>query len=298
MKILSNLQDTGTPLAEWAVPNHLCPVKPCSNPSSPAPLSPADPLQLAERYPACFNWQNPQPLKLGLHRELMATDFQDSGMKLADLKRAMARYCNRPRYLKALRAGVPRIDLQGQPAGVVTDEEVAMAQVHLAAWKAQRGDPPAASRTSASLSPPNDTPVPKEHLVPGRLELTVKFSELPRPLAVQDGVKIGIETGEGVVTAILPRKIWRKLEQAAQEKPHWVAALSGALERATATEITLKYPTLQVFEKKSRPDGLPAGEATAPKAHAVNTPEAVVSTPTYPRLSLKGRRSASTSNPD
>lgn len=69
----------------------------------------------------------------------MATDFQDSGMKLADLKRAMARYCNRPRYLKALRAGVPRIDLQGQPVGVVTPEEVAEAQIHLATWKAQHG---------------------------------------------------------------------------------------------------------------------------------------------------------------
>ena len=267
-----------------------------SYPSSSAPLSPADPLQLAERYPACFNWQNPQPLKRGIHRELMATDFQDSGMKLADLKRAMARYCNRPRYLKALRAGVPRIDLQGQPVGVVTPEEVAEAQIHLATWKAQHGDPPAASRSSESVFPPNDTPVPKKHLVPGRLELTVKFSELPRPLAVQDGVKIGIETGEGVVTAILPRKIWRKLEQAAQDKPHWVAALSGALERATPTEITLKYPSLQVFEKKSQPEGLPAGEAPAPNGREVKEPEPVVSRLNYPPLSLKGRRSAS--NPD
>lgn len=113
---------------------------------------------------------------------------------------------------------------------------------------------------------------------------------------MQDGVKIGIETGEGVVTAILPRKIWRKLEQAAQDKPHWVAALSGALEHATATEITLKHPTLQVFEKKSRPEGLPAGEAPAPSGREVKGPEPVVSRLNYPPLSLKGRRSAS--NPD
>lgn len=169
-----------------------------SYPSSSAPLSPADPLQLAERYPACFNWQNPQPLKRGIHRELMATDFQDSGMKLADLKRAMARYCNRPRYLKALRAGVPRIDLQGQPVGVVTPEEVAEAQIHLATWKAQHGDPPAASRSSESVFPPNDTPVPKEHLVPGRLELTVKFSELPRPSRCKTASKLGLKPGKAL----------------------------------------------------------------------------------------------------
>ena len=63
----------------------------------------------------------------------------------------------------------------------------------------------------------------------GRLELTVKFLELPVPLQVQDSLKIGVQTGEGIVTAILPPKVWRTREQAAQTYPQWVAALSGSL---------------------------------------------------------------------
>lgn len=135
--------------------------------------------------------------------------------------------------------------------------------------------------------------------MPGRLELTVKFSELPRPLTVRDGLKIGIQTGEGIVTAILPAKAWRKPEQAAKNYPQWVAALSGSLERFADGEIALKHPALQVFEKKTRPEAAaegkasepngPAVEALEPKAPEINAPHPV---PLYPKLSLKGRGAA------
>ena len=61
------------------------------------------------------------------------------------------------------------------------------------------GFEPRAERVAAAREalPPNATPIPKEQLVPGRLELTVKFSDLPQPLPVQDGLKIGVQTGRG-----------------------------------------------------------------------------------------------------
>ncbi|HRZ07578.1 MAG TPA: hypothetical protein P5102_15820, partial [Candidatus Competibacteraceae bacterium] len=127
--------------------------------------------------------------------------------------------------------------------------------------------------------PPPATPLPKEHLVPGRLELTVKFSELPRPLPVQGGLKIGVQTAEGTVTAILPAKVWKKFEQAAQTYPHWVAALSGSLERFKDGEIALQHPALQVFEKKVRPET----EAQAPETSPARA---------SPPRSLKGRAGA------
>ncbi len=243
-----------------------------------APASAPKILVLAETYPACFDGEDPRPLKLGIHHDLMAAGFEK-----AAVKRALARYCNRPRYRKALRAGAIRIDLQGQPAGVVTAAEAETAR---AAWKA---DQPAPSCPAAASLPANDTPLPQEALVPGRLELTVKFSELPQPLAVQGGLKIGIQTGEGIVTAILPPKIWRKLEQAAKDYPQWIAALSGSLARFTDEEIALQHPSVQVFERKVRPEA-PA-EAKPPKSDAApaSTPDASVSTPIYPKLSLKGR---------
>ena len=75
--------------------------------------------------------------------------------------------------------------------------------------------------------------------MPGHLVLTVKFSELPQPLHVQDGLKIGIQIGEGIVTAILPPKVWRPLERAAQDDPHWVAAPSSAIDRSLSVAVAL-----------------------------------------------------------
>ena len=135
--------------------------------------------------------------------------------------------------------------------------------------------------------------------MPGRLELTVKFSELPQPLPVQGGLKIGIQTGEGIVTAILPPKIWRKLEQAAKDYPQWIAALSGSLARFTDEEIALQHPSVRVFGKSVRPESEPAQGATAPtptlapasKAPERIGPEAKASAAalSYPKLRLKER---------
>ncbi|MEZ5575801.1 MAG: ProQ/FinO family protein [Candidatus Competibacteraceae bacterium] len=94
--------------------------------ADPAPASAPNILALAETYPACFDGENPRPLKLGIHHDLMAAGFEK-----AAVKRTLARYCNRPRYRKALRAGAIRIDLQGQPAGVVTAAEAETARWYL-----------------------------------------------------------------------------------------------------------------------------------------------------------------------
>ncbi|HMQ38884.1 MAG TPA: ProQ/FinO family protein, partial [Micropruina sp.] len=253
-------------------------------------------------YPACFDGENPRPLKLGIHRDLMAAGFEK-----AAVKRALARYCNRPRYRKALRAGAIRIDLRGQPAGAVTADDAETARADLAAWTARKAGLPAPPRPAEATLPAHDTPLLQESLVPGRLELTVKFSELPQPLPVQGGLKIGIQTGEGIVTAILPPQVWRRLERAAQDTPRWVAALSGSLARITAGEIALQHPSVQVFGKPVRPEVEPAQGTVAPtptpvpapKAPATTGPEAKASTvpdapsppsgSPFPKLRLKAR---------
>lgn len=135
------------------------------------------------------------------------------------------------------------------------------------------------------------SPLPKENLAPGRLDLTARFSDLPRPVAtVRDGVRIGVPTEAGAVTAILPATVWRKLERTAQAYPNWVAAPSGSLERFADGEIALKHPTLQIFEKKARPKV--AAEAKPPEPDAPNAPAPA---PTYPQLSLKKRGAAKAS---
>ena len=190
-----------------------------------------------ELYPACFDWEQPKPLKIGIHRDLVA-----AGRERAAVQRALARYCHRPLYRRALRAGAARIDLHGQPAGVVTEQEVR---------QARRAATPHAGPVAACESlPPDATPILKEQLAPGRLDLVAKFSELPASHPVPGGIRIAIPTGAGTVTAILPAKAWRKLEQAAKDYSSWAAALSGSLAQLAEGQIILQHPAVQVFEAR------------------------------------------------
>ena len=231
------------------------------------------PLSLTERFPNCFNWNRVRPLKIGIHRDLWAI-LGESHARV-EIRRLLSRYCNHARYRHALKEGAVRVDLQGQPAGVVTVEEAEDARTRLQAERLRSEHPKGSGNLLESDRPSDDTLLPEDHLVPGRLELTVKFSELPKPLPVQSGLKIGIQTGEGIVSAILPTKVWRKLEQAAQSYPQWVAALSGSLDRIKDAEILLKHPALQIFEKKAKP---PAD--VNPTAGAVPTSASIPSSPT------------------
>ncbi|MBL8254041.1 MAG: hypothetical protein JNJ76_10600, partial [Candidatus Competibacter sp.] len=70
----------------------------------PAVADPASELPaLAEAYPTRFDGERPRPLKLRIHKNLLATGCGAAGVEPAQIKRALGRYCNRPRYRKALR---------------------------------------------------------------------------------------------------------------------------------------------------------------------------------------------------
>ena len=101
------------------------------------------------------------------------------------------------------------------------------------------------------------------------------------------------------MSAILPAKVWKKLEQAAKDYPQWVAALSGALDQFAQGEITLKHPALQIFEKKPKPqepgvsstDASPTPTVIPPPSASTPAPADAQSLPTAVRatLSLKGK---------
>ena len=90
----------------------------------------------------------------------------------------------------------------------------------------------------------------------GRLELTVKFTELPKPLPVKAGMKIGIQTDTALVVATLPPKVWKKLEQAASDWPSWIASLTGKLGAQAGSDagavVMLEQAAVQVFERKAK----------------------------------------------
>ncbi|KPQ25531.1 MAG: Activator of osmoprotectant transporter ProP [Halomonas sp. HL-48] len=74
--------------------------------------------QWYQRYPKAFFKGHTQPLKVGIHHDLAACEPWSGKL----IRRALANYVNLPRYIKSVREGAKRIDLEGNEAGVVDAE--------------------------------------------------------------------------------------------------------------------------------------------------------------------------------
>ncbi|NVZ11292.1 ProQ/FinO family protein [Allochromatium humboldtianum] len=92
-----------------------------SNTEPESPLSICR-LDLVALYPACFDWKRPRPLKIGIDLDLI-----EAGHAPQAVQRSLRSYCARGCYLKEIRAGAPRIGLQGTPVSVVSTDEAAAA---------------------------------------------------------------------------------------------------------------------------------------------------------------------------
>ncbi|NLW05805.1 MAG: hypothetical protein GX029_11385 [Pseudomonadaceae bacterium] len=91
-------------------------------------LNPQQRLQhWVKSYPRSFIPNQPQPLKVGIHKELLATEGGD----IKKIRRALASYVKVPRYLRCIKEGAVRVDLKGDNAGLVSKEEAGFAQANL-----------------------------------------------------------------------------------------------------------------------------------------------------------------------
>lgn len=110
-------------ILETEVPNtpEVTPAAKAENPSPTAAQLPSPNALLNtwyERYPKAFFRGHTKPLKIGVHQDL--AEREEWPNKL--IRRALANYVNLPRYIKAVRAGAERVDLDGLPAGKVDKE--------------------------------------------------------------------------------------------------------------------------------------------------------------------------------
>ena len=120
---------------------------------------------LRERYPTLFAAADPKPLAIGIHRVLLERHPE---LDFSGLKRALTLHTGRFSYQKLLKAGAVRFDLDGQPAGEVTEEQAEIARQRLAELKAalktkDHAKPP----TPATPAPtPKPTPPPAPAMPP------------------------------------------------------------------------------------------------------------------------------------
>ncbi|MGR4067360.1 ProQ/FINO family protein [Billgrantia sp. C5P2] len=99
-----------------------------------APSADALLKQWYQRYPNTFFKGHTRPLKVGIHHDLAAREPWPEKL----VRRALAGYVNLPRYLKAVREGAERIDLDGAPAGNVDDQAAEHAKRKLERLQSER----------------------------------------------------------------------------------------------------------------------------------------------------------------
>ena len=93
---------------------------------------------LAEKFPLCFILEGEaKPLKIGLFQDLAEALQDDERVSKTQLRQALRQYTSNWRYLHGCREGAVRVDLQGNPAGVLEAEHVIHAAQQLADAKAR-----------------------------------------------------------------------------------------------------------------------------------------------------------------
>lgn len=88
----------------------------------------------------------------------------------------------------------------------------------------------------------------------GKMELTIKINEFPADVkTVENGWKhFDVDTGDRIVAIAVKPKGFKKLEQAQETYPQWVAAIAGQMGEMTDKGFVLKEANIQVFEKKPK----------------------------------------------
>ena len=84
---------------------------------------------LCERFPACFIIDGEaKPLKIGIFQDLAERLADDPKVSKTLLRSALRQYTSSWRYLHGVKAGATRVDLDGNDAGVLTEEHVTHAK--------------------------------------------------------------------------------------------------------------------------------------------------------------------------
>lgn len=80
---------------------------------------------LVEKFPACFIAEGEaKPLKIGIFQDLAERLADDARVSKTMLRSALRQYTSSWRYLHGLKAGQARVDLDGNPCELLTEEHI------------------------------------------------------------------------------------------------------------------------------------------------------------------------------
>lgn len=92
-------------------------------------------------------------------------------------------------------------------------------------------------------------------MIQGKLEITIKITELPQATAIENGwQRFDVDCDGRIITMVVKPKVFKKLTDAQANYPQWVGAITGKMGEATEDGFVLLEPSIQVFEKKPKAD--------------------------------------------
>lgn len=93
---------------------------------------------LAERFPLCFTAEGEaRPLKIGIFQDLVERVQGEESLSKTQLRSALRLYTSSWRYLYGVKVGAERVDLDGNPCGVLEEQHVEHARKQLEEAKAR-----------------------------------------------------------------------------------------------------------------------------------------------------------------
>lgn len=119
---------------------------------------------MAERFPLCFTAEGEaRPLKIGIFQDLVERVQGEENLSKTQLRSALRLYTSSWRYLYGVKVGAERVDLDGNPCGVLEEQHVEHARKQLeeakARVQAQRAEQQAKKREAAIAA--GETPEPR-----------------------------------------------------------------------------------------------------------------------------------------
>ncbi|MEI6893083.1 MAG: RNA chaperone ProQ [Colwellia sp.] len=89
---------------------------------------------LAEKFPECFSIKGSvKPLKIGIFQDLAEKLIADETVSKTRLRQALRHYTSSWRYLKVIKVGISRIDIEGKEVADIDEEQAAYASKTLKA---------------------------------------------------------------------------------------------------------------------------------------------------------------------
>ena len=227
--------------------------RPQRKPRRPNALEAADALlaELRERYPMAF-FADPEailPLAIKIHKQLVT-----AGYNFVAVKNALGLYVNSPAYLAALIAGKPRIGLDGEPAGEVTEEQREIARARL-----ENPDAIKQKLSAINLAGSIDKTEPQKKLM-AQIELTAAHAKITFIIDSETfrlaldvdstgakSVPVAIAVDGKKYTAQLNPKSFRKAQSSFREAANPAVTITGNLKGGA-----VESAGIQVFDKGAR----------------------------------------------